>query len=290
MPPWTYAVAGGSCLLPALAALAVAVVATGVARRRWARGTAVAVGALSLATVAISAPGWPSAFVIAAGLATAAWIIASITPGRRAAPWRVGSRLVALAITTVAGGLEWDAERLSPLPPGRSTTLCVVGDSISAGLGRPGERTWPTLLREAHGLRVVDRSRAGRTVAQAAASVGPIGHESGVVVVEVGGNDLIGRADPDQFGADLDDLVRRVAGQGRQVVMVELPRFPFTDAYGRQQRRVARRYGACLVPRQRFAAVLAGPGATTDGVHLSNAGQRRMADLIWQVVGPAMGG
>ena len=288
MPPWTYAVAGGVCILPALAVLAVAIVTTAVARRRWPRTAAVILGVLSVAAVTISAPAWPSALGIAGGAAAVAWIGTGWAVGNRRG--RRATAALALAMTIAAGGLEVADERLSPLPSGRATTLCVVGDSISAGLGRPGERTWPTLLGEAHGVRVVDVSRAGCTVAQATRNAGPIGRESGVVVVEVGGNDLIGRADPDRFGAELATLVRSVGGPGRQVVMVELPRFPFADAYGRQQRRVARQYGVRLVPRRLFAAVLAGPGATTDGVHLSNAGQRAMADLIWRAVGPAMGG
>ena len=59
------------------------------------------------------------------------------------------------------------------------------------------------------------------------------------MLIELGGNDLLGRTDPARFGQNLDALVRLVQGTGRAVVMFELPLPPFTNAYGIEQRRVA---------------------------------------------------
>ncbi len=291
MPPVVYHVAGGVYIVPATALLAVAILTRSLTRRRWVAGAGLTFGLLAATAIVVSAPAMPVGFAGVWAAATVAWVCTG--PARRPGrvSWRSAAAAAAALASTVAGGaVEIGYERLSPMPPGRASTLCIVGDSVTAGLGRRGETTWPTLLRAAHGVRVVDLSRPGCTVGQAVANARPVAAESGLVLIEVGGNDVIGRTDPDRFGADLESLARVVRGGGRRVVMFELPRFPFDDAFGRQQRRVARAYDIDLVPRRAFAAVLASPGATTDGIHLSNAGQERLADLVWRIVGPAMGG
>jgi acyl-CoA thioesterase-1 len=82
--------------------------------------------------------------------------------------------------------------------------------------------------------------------------------------------------------------VKAVQGPDRELVMFELPLFPFDNAYGIEQRRIAAKYGIRLIPRRCLAAILASPGATLDGIHLSNTGQRALAALVWEVVGPAL--
>jgi lysophospholipase L1-like esterase len=66
--------------------------------------------------------------------------------------------------------------------------------------------------------------------------------------------------------------------------MLELPLFPFENAYGLEQRRVARRHHLTLIPKRFFLDVLRIPGATVDGIHLSDSGQRKMAEMIWSFI------
>ena len=289
MPPFVYQVAGGTFVVPAAAVLAVAIVTGSTARRRWVAGAGLIVALLAVTTIVISAPALPWWFDAGWGGSFLAWVCVGAGRRARLASSRSAVAAAALACTLAGGAIEVGYERAVPLPPGHASTLCVVGDSVTAGLGRRGETTWPARLRAAHGVRVVDLSRPGCTVRQAIGNAAPVAAESGIVLIEVGGNDVIGRTDPRRFGADLEALARVVRGGGRPLVMFELPRFPLDDGFGLQQRRVAKAYHIDLIPRRLFTAVLAGPGATTDGIHLSNAGQERLADLIWRIVGPGMG-
>ena len=290
VPPLVYEIAGGAFVVPAVAVLAAAIVAGRFVRSRGFALGWLAVGVLATATVVVSSTALPWWGDVAWAATVCACAVLDRSAGRTAARWRTPARVAALTCTVAAGVVELAYEHLAPLAPGHATTLCVIGNSVSAGLGRRGEATWPNLVRATHGVRVVDLSRAGCTLAQAVRTATPAATEPGVVVIEAGGNDTLGRASPARFAADLESLATLVDGGGRRVVMFELPRFPFDDAYGLEQRRVSRRHHILLVPRRSFTRVLASPGATTDGVHLSNVGQQRMADLVWRVVGPAMGG
>ena len=71
--------------------------------------------------------------------------------------------------------------------------------------------------------------------------------------------------------------------------MLELPLPPLYNRFGAIQRRLARRYGVVLIPKRYFAAALSGEAATIDGLHLSPAGHRKMAAMIWSLVSDAFG-
>jgi hypothetical protein len=66
--------------------------------------------------------------------------------------------------------------------------------------------------------------------------------------------------------------------------MFELPRGPFRNAYGRVQRELAEDMDVILLPRHILARVITAPGATLDGLHLSDAGHRMLAETVAALV------
>jgi acyl-CoA thioesterase-1 len=83
--------------------------------------------------------------------------------------------------------------------------------------------------------------------------------------------------------ASSDELARLP----QQVIMLELPLPPFRHEYSRIQRSLARKHDVRLVPKRLFLSVLTADGATLDTIHLSQTGHRRMAALVWDLVGSA---
>jgi acyl-CoA thioesterase I len=71
-------------------------------------------------------------------------------------------------------------------------------------------------------------------------------------------------------------------------VMLELPLLPIEQAYGAAQRRQAKKFGVRLIPKHYFAAVLRQSDATIDGLHLSAKGHKRMAEMIWNIIGQSL--
>lgn len=124
----------------------------------------------------------------------------------------------------------------------------------------------------------------GDTAASALKRVRTQGVNSSVVVVEIGGNDLLGSTSSTQFAQDLDTLLDYITRSGRQIIMFELPLPPFCHEYGRIQRTLARKYNVKLVPKRVFLSIIAGTDATLDSIHLSPAGHQQMADCVWRIV------
>ncbi len=85
---------------------------------------------------------------------------------------------------------EWPYRREPEIVVGPDTTIYVVGDSISAGMGGK-ERNWPDVLADSTGLEIVNLARPGATVESAFAQVESIPDRRAIVIVEIGGNDLL---------------------------------------------------------------------------------------------------
>ena len=155
-------------------------------------------------------------------------------------------------------------------------SLIVIGDSITAGVG-DDTVTWPRLLDDELPVRVVDLSRAGETCAYAlprAEAISVREPSTTIILLEIGGNDMLGWTSVSQFRRDLDRLLAAVSRSGATVYLMELPLPPLHNGYGAAQRALARKHGALLIPKRFFARVLAAPGATSDGLHLSQRGGR----------------
>lgn len=104
------------------------------------------------------------------------------------------------------------------------------------------------------------------------------------MIVEIGGNDILGSTTSAEFAHDLHTLLSEVSQDSRQIVMFELPLPPFFHEYGRIQRTLSTKYNVKLVPKRVFLSVIAGGDATLDSIHLSQAGHQKMANSVWQVL------
>lgn len=175
-----------------------------------------------------------------------------------------------------------------PLPAKQYSRLVLVADSLTAGMGFGGEVIWPVRLKKGTGWDVVDLSQPGATVKSAQKQAERIPEGEAIVLLEIGGNDLLEVGDPVAFEPELDRLLELTCRPGRQVVMFELPLPPFYQRFGEIQRRLAARYRVRLIPKRCFGGLLSPSGATVDGLHFSNSGHERVAQFVEHLLGPVM--
>jgi acyl-CoA thioesterase-1 len=196
--------------------------------------------------------------------------------------------VIACTLSAVAWELSWQ------VPPRgmhvRGNRLVVIGDSLSAEDFTEGGDPWPTLLAREQGVEVENLAFSGAKAGSAAKRVTSEEFAGAVVLLEIGGNDLLGGTTPAEFERDLEALLRKVCGEveigdsSHLVMMLELPLPPTYNQFGEIQRRLARRYDVVLIPKRYFASVLIGEEATLDGLHLSPAGHKKMAEMVWEHV------
>jgi acyl-CoA thioesterase-1 len=235
---------------------------------------------VGLVAVVISSTAIPDWVGILATGATLAWILS-----RYRVTWRRGAQSAFVAVWLLAGLTEIPYHRMPSLHPAVDRRLGVIGDSVTAGIGSDETAdTWPALLARERNLQIQDISHVGETASSALKRARSQRLDAPVVVIEIGGNDILGTTTAAQFERDLDALLTFLAADDRQIVMFELPLPPFFHAYGRVQRALAAKHHIGLIPKRVFLSVIADRQATLDTIHLSQAGHQRMADRVWRVV------
>lgn len=240
---------------------------------------------LGLCVVGLSAAPLPYWFYSLAAALSAAWLIAERLPHGRWFAWRRSLRGLMVAVCLIAVAVELPYHLSPSLPATGKPTLYILADSVTAGTGE--KLTWPKLLSQAQTVDVVDLSMAGATVNSALKQADGVTRDGGIVLLEIGGNDLLGETTVADYELDLERLLQKVCRPGRAVLMFELPLPPFRNEYGRVQRRLAAKHHVTMIPKRLFMGILSETGATIDGVHLAHLGHERMAALVWGYIGPA---
>lgn len=276
-----YHFVSGTSLFSGAALLGAAIGAGVGARGALARAGVDLLSILGAAFILLSSSPLPPGLYAAVFTVVLLW---SMADRFRGVPCRLklGLRLAALAGCATLVLLELPYHRDVTIPQAGHRRVVVVGDSISAGIGVEGGRVWPEVLRTDHGVSVINLAVAGATLSTAISQADRLPKGPSVVVLEIGGNDLIGGASAEQFAGDLEALLRRVVAPDRTVLMFELPLTPFMNGFGHAQRRLAKAHGVSLIPKRHFARILTTPDYTVDGLHLSVVGHEQLADMIWQ--------
>ncbi|HLQ46325.1 MAG TPA: GDSL-type esterase/lipase family protein, partial [Planctomycetaceae bacterium] len=191
--------------------------------------------------------------------------------------------LVEFFILLAVGWELWDQTALRPIPSKKlPAEIHVVGDSLSAGIGDEQNHLWPRLLSQRLNVPVVNHAQPGANIHSALKQAEAVTGDDPLVLIEIGGNDLLSNRDSTLVAADLELLLATLPRGWRELVMFELPVPPIPGAYAlaRTQRRLARRFGVRLIPRRQFAKVLFSNGATIDSLHLSREGHERLANMV----------
>jgi hypothetical protein len=135
-------------------------------------------------------------------------------------------------------------------------------------------------------VNVVNLSQPGIGVAEAVELAAKVTDADSIVIIEIGGNDLIAGMEAAAFEKSLGELHAGLSGKTKAIVMMELPLPPGKMRWGAIQRSYVGR-GVYLVPKRIFVKVLMA-GGSVDGLHLGKPGAEAMAGEMWQIISPAV--
>jgi len=142
-------------------------------------------GRISVVVSSTVIPYWYYAWTI---IVTVGWIVSCYVRKRH-------QIAVGLFIVTwiVATAFEVPYHLMPSISPISSRAMTIIGDSVTAGIGGDERsETWPKILAREHDLKVQDISHMGDTAASALKRVRAQGVHSPLVILEIGGNDLLG--------------------------------------------------------------------------------------------------
>lgn len=278
--------ASGESLYTGAALLVMVVVASPFFKVTWFFRLATWV---SIALIVMACPPFPLALDLMLLAIFVLWFITASRPPANRMRMRLqrSSTVVLVLLLLVSTAIEFCHRRMPVISGMPTDHLVVIGDSISSGTD-PHVPSWPLVLQQLDGVTVKNLARPGAQVSDASVMAEKLMAEDRLVLIEIGGNDLLMGASANQFSEDLDALLSKVTTPGRTVVMFELPLLPNKIEYGRIQLRLAERYGVSLIPKRYLVEVIGGALATSDGLHLTAVGSRHMAAFVAQLLSPIL--
>jgi acyl-CoA hydrolase len=167
--------------------------------------------------------------------------------------------------------------------PGR--TIVCLGDSITSGVGAEPGSPFPALLATKLSREVINEGVPGDTAEDGLARVDQaLAHDPWMVIVELGGNDILRQVPPARTEAALRQVLDRLLAARVVPVLVELE-VPFAGRYSDVFERIEADYEIPVV-KDALGEILLDPALKADPIHPNAAGHVKLAEAVADVVEP----
>lgn len=175
------------------------------------------------------------------------------------------------------------------LPPG--ARVLALGDSLTAPHGVQPGQDWPTLLGTKTGWVVINAGISGDTSAGALQRLPALleEHNPQLVLVSLGGNDMLRRLPQDQTTANLGRMLARVKAHGARAVLLATPKPSLAGAVFNKlsaadfYRQVAKDHQVPLI-EDAIPEVLSDTQLKGDQIHPNAAGHALLAKKILEAL------
>jgi acyl-CoA thioesterase-1 len=194
-------------------------------------------------------------------------------------------RVLLLALVLLLGACGKPKE--AALPSG--TRVLALGDSLTAPHGVTPEQAWPTLLAKKTGWAVVNAGVSGDTSAGALQRLPGLieEHNPQLVLVTLGGNDMLRRLPQGQTTANLGRMLALAKTHGAKAVLLATPKPSLAGAAFNNlsaaefYREVAKESQVPLI-EDAMAEVLSKTELKGDQLHPNAAGHALLAEKIFE--------
>jgi lysophospholipase L1-like esterase len=171
--------------------------------------------------------------------------------------------------------------------PGDGAIVCF-GDSLTAGFGAEPGRSYPDVLHELLGREVVNRGRNGDTAGEALARLDDVlALRPKVVVVTLGGNDMLQRLPVPQTVAAMDHIFDSLLDTGALVAFVAIDPPLASTARMDAIRTLCRERGILWIG-DAMSGLWQDRARMSDQIHPNAAGYRVMAERVAAALRPRL--
>lgn len=197
---------------------------------------------------------------------------------RKIAHW-----LIVLAAAAILAGCGGKTPRLPRLAA--SDVIVAFGDSLTYGTGAAEHESYPAVLSQLIGRTVVRSGVPGEVTAEGLKRLPEVldAHQPRLVIVCLGGNDMLRKVAKSEIKANLREIVRTIKARGIDVVLIGVPQPSLIASAPEFYAEVAEEfdlpYEGRIVP-----GVLYSPELKADPIHPNARGYRRIAEAIAELL------
>ena len=170
-------------------------------------------------------------------------------------------------------------------PVGPSEVIVAFGDSLTYGTGATETESYPVVLGQLIGRKVVRAGVPGEVTAQGLVRLEQVieAHRPALMIVCLGGNDMLRRMDEAQVRSNLREIIRAIKRRGIAVVLVGVPKPALITSapafYGELAKEFDIPYEGKVVTDVMYQLEL-----KADPIHPNAKGYRRMAEAIAELL------
>ena len=177
-------------------------------------------------------------------------------------------------------------ERVPRIPAVAPNEVIVAfGDSLTYGTGAAESESYPAVLAQLIGRRVVRAGVPGEVTAQGLARIEQVieAHRPALMIVCLGGNDMLRKVDETQVKNNLGGIIRAIQSRGIAVVLVGVPKPALITSapafYGELANEFGIPYEGKVVTDVMYQLEL-----KADPIHPNAKGYRRMAEAVAELL------
>jgi lysophospholipase L1-like esterase len=171
----------------------------------------------------------------------------------------------------------------------KGDTIVCFGDSITFGTGASPDRSYPAQLAEMTGKPVINSGIPGDTTAGALQRLerDVLSKSPRIVLVTLGGNDLMHGVDKKTTFKNLKEIVETIQAQNALVVIGGIKLLFWDRGYEEAYEKLAAETGAILVPNI-LGGLMGNEELMSDTIHPNARGYKIMAQKFYTVIEPYM--
>ena len=190
--------------------------------------------------------------------------------------------LVFLLLAIIAGDSQVVCSDDVKLPRlANNAVILAFGDSLTYGTGAEQTESYPAVLEQLIGRRVVNAGIPGEETGEGLSRLPQVlqKEKPALMIICHGGNDLLRLLNQQQAANNLRDMIRLAQKQGVAVVLISVPTPDMFLSPTHMYREIAKDLAVPLEDEIIFA-VLADGSLRSDYIHPNAAGYRRIAEAL----------
>jgi len=170
-------------------------------------------------------------------------------------------------------------------PVTASSTVVAFGDSLTHGTGAPEGQSYPDVLGELLGVRVINAGIPGETTSEGLKRLPEVldTYQPQLVILCEGGNDFLRRHNQKRLFDNLAEMIEKIQTSGADVILVGVPQLGLMVSTHPDYLRLAEAYN---IPYEVniVSDLLTDREHKSDTIHPNATGYRLMAEAIHEVI------
>ncbi len=192
-------------------------------------------------------------------------------------------KLVLLFLASLLTACGGPSNSLTPLAD--DATILAFGNSLTFGSGTTRDKSYPAVLQELSGRKVINAGIPGELSTAGLARLPELleEHSPDLLILIHGGNDMLRKKNLGKAAENLKAMIRLAQSKGIQVAMMAVPNPTLILSPAEFYETVAEETGV-PIEVDAIADILQFPGNKSDAAHPNAKGYRKMAERLYALL------